>query len=353
MIILIPAYEPGPRFLDVIDSINEQLNFPEIVVVDDGSGPLYREVFDGARSRGAEVLSYEKNRGKGLALKHGITFIQRSFPNESIVCADCDGQHTAHDIGRVARALEDGSSDMVLGARAFTGAVPLRSRLGNSVTRLAFAAATRTKISDTQTGLRGYRPGILDWLRNIGGERFEYEFNVLLAAHHAGVSVTEIPIETVYLEQNASSHFRPLADSARIYWPLAKFTFSSFGAFIVDFVCLLTFMSITGNLLVSVVAARVVSATANFLANRQFVFSGAKQSPNGAASRYATLVVALLGANYVLLRILTSMSLSLATAKVITEMTLFIASYQVQKRLVFKKLDAAGWNTDRTSVDAA
>ena len=353
MIVLIPAYEPGTRFLDVIDSLNEHLDFPQIVVVDDGSGPSYSHIFDAVRIRGAEVLTYEENRGKGFALKHGISFIQRSFPNESIVCADCDGQHTAEDIGRVVLAVEEGTSDIVLGARAFTGEVPLRSRFGNSVTRLAFAAVTRTKISDTQTGLRGYTPEIFDWLLAIDGDRFEYEFNVLLAARQAGVSVTEIPIETIYLEQNASSHFRPLADSARIYWPLAKFAISSFGAFIVDFVCLLAFMAITGNLLVSVVAARIVSATANFLANHYFVFPGANRSPQQAASRYAALAVALLGANYVLLRILTALSLGLATAKVIAEATLFVTSYQVQKRLVFKKVDATRWNTDKVSVEAA
>lgn len=335
MIVLIPAYEPGPRFVELLDAINERLPGTRVVVVDDGSGPAYWQFFAAARDRGAEVLSCVENRGKGHALKLGFGHIERHFPDESIVCADSDGQHSARDIEDVALALHEGTSPMVLGIRAFTGMVPLRSRFGNAATRLMFAAATHTRISDTQTGLRAYRPELLGWLQSVEGDRFDYELRLLLAANDADIPIAEVPIATTYLEENASSHFRPVVDSVRIYWPLAKFSVSSLAAFVIDFLCLLAFVAITGNLLVSVVAARLVSASINFLTNRHFVFADREAPLDRSGRRYASLAVVLLGANYILLRVLTAASLSLAVAKVITEASLFVTSYQVQKRLVF------------------
>jgi hypothetical protein len=63
---------------------------------------------------------------------------------------------------------------------------------------------------------------LLPWLVSIEGRRYEYELNVLLSAKQAGVAVRQIPIETVYEDNNKGSHFRPLIDSALIYARLFK-----------------------------------------------------------------------------------------------------------------------------------
>jgi hypothetical protein len=110
----------------------------------------------------------------------------------------------------------------VLGVRRFAGDVPLRSKVGNAVTQALFRAATGRGVRDTQTGLRAYPAALLEWLRTVPGERFEYEMNVLLMAARAGHRIEEVEIATTYLDGNASSHFSALSDSARIYWPLLR-----------------------------------------------------------------------------------------------------------------------------------
>ena len=65
---------------------------------------------------------------------------------------------------------------------------------------------------------------LVPWLLNLDGNRFEYEFNMLLEAKKSGHQISEVPIETVYLEENKSSHFRPIRDSIRIYSPFLKFS---------------------------------------------------------------------------------------------------------------------------------
>lgn len=71
MIILIPSYEPDQQLPALIRSLREDEPHVPIVVVDDGSGPQYRNVFDGVRALGCHVISYGRNRGKGFALAPG------------------------------------------------------------------------------------------------------------------------------------------------------------------------------------------------------------------------------------------------------------------------------------------
>ncbi|QTE27991.1 glycosyltransferase [Pengzhenrongella sicca] len=338
MIVLIPAYEPDDRLVRLVESIRRAAPQLHVVVVDDGSGSAYTEVFAAARARGAAVIGYAANRGKGSALKSGFRHAARAFPGEAVVCADCDGQHDVADILRVAGRVEPSGRTMVLGSRRFTGRVPPRSRLGNAATAVAFRLVTRVRLHDTQTGLRAYPAAMLPWLATVDGDRFEYELNLLLHAAGAGYAVEEVEIATIYLAGNASSHFRPVLDSLRIYAPLAKFALSSVAAFVVDTVAVLALVAAMGSdsLLPAVLGARALSASVNFLINRALVFDRDAQAPvRVAAARYWALVAALLAANFALLTALTELGLALLPAKVLTEAALWAVSYQVQRRVVF------------------
>ncbi len=227
---------------------------------------------------------------------------------------------------------------MVLGTRSFTGNVPARSRFGNNATRLLFTLATGERIADTQTGLRGYPASMLPWLRSVHGERYEYELNLLLEARQAGYAIRSVDIATVYLDHNSGSHFRPLADSARIYAPLLKFLASSFTAFLVDTVMFLILNTATDSLLLAVAGARAVSSAVNFAVNRRVVFRHGREKPAAQTGvRYFSLVLVLLAANFALIAALEAASLPPLAAKVIAEITLLAVSYAVQQRFLFAK----------------
>ena len=218
MVVLIPAYEPDQRLVDVVAELRRRTPDWRIVVVDDGSGRTYTHLFTDVAALGATVLTHSANQGKGAALKTGFTWVREHAPGEAVVCADSDGQHLIADVVRVAAAVVPGA--MVLGGRRFTGSVPLRSRFGNTITRHVFRVLSGIALYDTQTGLRAYPHELLGWLLSVPGDRFEYEFQALLRARPAGVRIVEIEIETVYDVREKSSHFRPLRDSWRIYAPL-------------------------------------------------------------------------------------------------------------------------------------
>lgn len=345
MIILIPAYEPDQQLPALIRSIRDAEPWATVVVVDDGSGPEYKEVFDGVRALGCHVIGYARNRGKGFALKTGFGFIADHLPGRNVVCADSDGQHTIVDILRVAAAVKPGAPAMVLGTRSFTGNVPARSRFGNNATGALFTLATGQRIPDTQTGLRGYPASMIPWLRTVHGERYEYELNLLLEAGQAGFALHSVDIATVYLDHNSGSHFRPVADSARIYAPLLKFLASSFTAFLVDTVMFLILTAVSDSLLLAVVGARAVSSAVNFAVNRRMVFRHGREKPVARTGvRYFSLVIALLAANFGLIAALEAVSLPALPAKILAEIALLAVSYVVQQRYLFTR------STDREKL---
>ena len=339
MIILIPSYEPDHKLVTLVESIEGSDEDHHVLVVNDGSDPRFDPIFDRARSAGATVIKHDPNRGKGYALKQGFAYVNHNFPDHDVVCADSDGQHTLSGILSVVAALCSNADKIVLGARDFSGEIPLRSRFGNSATRIALRAASGLRLQDTQTGLRGYPASLLGWLTTIDGDRFDYELSVLLEAKRREIDVVEVPIATIYIDDNESSHFRPVIDSVRVYLPLLRFSMSSLAAAALDFVLVLALMALTGNLVIAVVGARICSASLNFTLNRRLVFDPEGRTPLPAAiAGYGAVAVGILIANYAMLHVLYErVGIYLGVAKLVTEVSLFLASYSLQKHFVFSR----------------
>jgi glycosyltransferase involved in cell wall biosynthesis len=336
MNILIPSYEPDIRLLKLIDQLRASGLFT-IVIVDDGSGEAYSGIYREARELGCTVITHSVNRGKGHALKSGFHYFMQKGCSGGVVCADSDGQHLPQDIIKIGNGIEQYDGHIILGSRRFTGNVPLRSRFGNAATRLIYAMKTGHRIYDTQTGLRGYSFDMLSWLCSIPGDRFEYEMNLLLEAPGAGYSFYEITIDTVYLDHNESSHFRPIADSARIYAPFLKFSLTSILSALIDYLLLAVIHLFSSSLLLAVLGARLASSIFNYTMNKNFVFSKGKRSAiQSSMPKYFTLVFIIICLNYGLMYVFNErIGIPLLIAKLLTEGTLFLFSYWAQRKYVY------------------
>jgi len=178
---------------------------------------------------------------------------------------------------------------------------------------------------------------------DIPGERYEYEINMLLTAAQSGIPIREEWIETVYLEDNASSHFNPFRDSLKIYMCIFKFAASSLLAFVIDYVLVLLFSALTkgwgasASLNFSVIAARLISATVNFTVNRRVVFNGNERFGK-ALVKYAALAAVVLALNLLLMRLLTiNLGWPIPLAKILVEVLLFCMNFVVQGKFVYRK----------------
>jgi glycosyltransferase involved in cell wall biosynthesis len=336
--VLIPAYNPDERLLEVVAGLIAG-GVPHLVVVDDGSRPACAPVLDRllAQPR-CQLLRHAFNLGKGRALKTGLNSLLVQHPDYcGVVTADADGQHRPEDILRVARELEEHSDRLVIGCRRFGGRVPLRSRFGNGLTRAIFALLTGRRLSDTQSGLRGIPRGFAVRILGLAGDRYEYEMNMLLAARRCGVEILEVPIDTIYIDDNRSSHFNPLVDSMKIYFLLFRFLFSSLFSALVDFIVFFNLFALSAHLPASIIVARAISGTVNFLINRRVVFKD-RHRLAPAFIKFWALLVSRGALSLVLIETLAArFHFRVLLAYLLVEASLFLVSFAIQRDFVFSR----------------
>ncbi len=351
--VIIPAYKPDEKLINTLNEL-VKTGFSDILVVDDGSGSEFAPVFEQVCAiPECTLLRHTQNRGKGAALKTAMSFFLDNRPEKkAVVTADADGQHLAKDILATAqRCLEGGN--IVLGCRDFSQShVPARSRMGNRITIGVFRLFFGMKCSDTQTGLRAFPRQVLPKLLQVEGDRYEFETHMLFLISREKMAFDEVKIDTVYIEENRSSHFRVVRDSIRIYGLIIKYLLSSVASALVDEGCFLLLKTLFGaatavlGIPVTFVAAglaRVVSSLFNYFVNAKVVFEG--KTDKNTLLRYYTLAVCQIAISAALVfgleSLLSITSPLLSTlVKTLVDTVLFFFSFRIQHKWVFNDTKA-------------
>lgn len=341
--IVMPTYEPSEVAIDTVSSLRAATDVP-IVVVDDGSGHRYQYIFERiGRMSNVVVLTHIANQGKGRALKTAMMHVANEMPEmDGIVTIDSDGQHAVADILNVMDKLTEKSDALILGVRNFSQkGIPVKSKIGNEATRILFRFMTGKKLSDTQTGLRGIPRRWFETFVAVEGERFEYEMNALAHSGDFEIELIEVPIQTIYIEGNQSTHFKPVQDSIRVYKVFVTYLFSSGASFVLDvalftlFTRLFSIMWPVYYIIIATIVARLLSSLFNYFVNRHAVFKeGSKQS----FYRYFVLAMGIMLVSAVSVQFLYSNLFQgwAVLLKVAVDSALFVLAFILQRRWVFK-----------------
>lgn len=336
--LIIPALNPTDVLVDLVKQLRA-IGFHNIVVVNDGSAPDRTSPFSAVAMLDAHVITHDVNLGKGQALKSGFQYSQDNKFRVTITL-DADGQHLPDDILAVAEtALSQKTPSAVLGVREFAGDVPLRSRFGNELTQWIFRTLSGVRVGDTQTGLRAFPADMLPRLLQLQGDRYEYEMNVLVSLAKAKCPILEVPIETVYLDGNSGSHFRPVADSIRIYSVLLRDLFLALSSFGIDIALFTIFLALTGSIVNATYAARVFSGIYNFVGNKYFVFRriGAK-SLGPEIAGYILLALVLMVSSGQLVSFFTSyLNTNPTLCKIAVDLGLYVCSFLIRRYVIFRR----------------
>lgn len=344
--IVIPSYEPDEKLCMLLGNL-KNAGFEEIVLVDDGSqGSEYQNIFAKAQEAGCIVLHHAVNQGKGRALKTAFNHCLFAYPDAiGCVTIDSDGQHTVKDMTACMEALVKAPDSLVLGSRNFDEAgIPARSVFGNKITSRVMKLLTGISISDTQTGLRAIPAPFMKELLFEKGERFEFETNMLLSAKESGRSIVEVPIETIYLEENKTSHFNPIKDSIKIYAIFFKFILSSVSSSVVDLVLFTLFLTLLGgrsvgsisSIMIATILARILSAVYNFTMNYKVVFKS-HDNAGRAVVKYACLaVLIMLASGFFVEHIYALAAIPEVIIKIPVDVLLFLVSFWAQREFVYK-----------------
>lgn len=346
IVIIIPAYEPDEKLTKLIGSIKKAELGQPIIVVDDGSGSEYSEIFDGIKEE-VHLYTHHVNMGKGRALKDAMNMALNLYPElTGCVTIDSDGQHSVKDMVACMDALRENPESLVLGCRDFDKSnVPGKSRFGNRTTSRVLKMFTGLRISDTQTGLRAISRDYMKFLLCEKGERYEFETNMLLSAKENEIPIIEVPIETIYLNDNKGSHFNPLKDSLRIYAVFAVFIIGSVTASILDMSLFQLFCNVLKSgdyggisyIVLSTYIARIVSSMYNFIFNYKRVFKQKGTFVSSMIKYYILAAIIMTLSGFTVARLHEVWPIAELAIKIPVDVLLFLVSAWAQKEFVYKK----------------
>ncbi|MEO3473574.1 glycosyltransferase family 2 protein [Roseomonas sp. CAU 1739] len=213
LVAVIPAYQEAATIADVVTRLRGTVPGLAVLVVDDGSSDGTAGI---AAAAGALVLGGAANQGKGAALRLGM---RAALTREAgfVATLDGDGQHRPEDLPRLlALAAPD---RIVIGSRRGAPGQPAARRRANRVADFWISWAARHPVADSQSGFRIYPAAALaDLARYEGRARgFSFESEILIDAARAGITTAAADIPALYgAALRRASHFRPVADIARI-----------------------------------------------------------------------------------------------------------------------------------------
>lgn len=338
--IIVPSYNPNEEIMSNF-ILELKKSFKNIIIVNDGCYKEYDDYFKGFEEKGITILKHHINQGKGRAIKTAFNYLCNEHKDfKSTVTADCDGQHTIEDIKTCSKLAIEFPNNLILGVRDFDQKqVPTQSKLGNKITRTIFKIFIGLSITDTQTGLRGFSKKMVETFLGTPGERYEYETNMLIECKYKDIKIKETKIDTIYINNNATSHFNPVKDSIIIYKLFFKYILSSISSFLLDILLFTIFLNIFKNtnesVLISTILSRVISSIYNYLVNGKFIFKNANKL---SLYKYFFLVLTQMFISGFSVTYLSKIFInsSKILIKIIVDIIIFIINFVVQRDFVFK-----------------
>lgn len=337
-VLLIPAYNPEEKIVPLIKEIPEA-SFDQILIINDGSSIEHTDIFNQlSKIKNVNILVHEKNKGKGAALKTGFLYILKNIKNcMGVITADADGQHSKKDILAIAKFLKPEQRQLAIGSRTFDSKVPLRSHLGNKMTRMIMKLFFKMELKDTQSGLRAIPVALMPELLSIPFNRYEFEIEMLLVARKNGYTFKEIEIDTIYENNNVASSFNPVVDSAKIYFVLFRYIIASLITAAVDYAVFFISYSFLPKIFLCTYFARLIALFVNFVILKKYVFHSKEKNT-------------IIGVKYLLLVVISgfisslaieyfhhSLNLNIILSKISAELLLYFGIFIAQKEFVFRR----------------
>jgi glycosyltransferase involved in cell wall biosynthesis len=204
---IIPAFNEARTIQQVVRGVRDCVD--HILVIDDGSTDDTARL---AREAGAEVLPQGINRGKGHAVRSGLTAIaERGFTHALVM--DADMQHLPSEAAILLDAARQSDADVVLGERRFgRQEMPASRYYANRIGSRALSWFIGARFTDTQCGFRVYRLEALRGL-NLHARGYDIETEMLVKLARRGARIASTPVTAVYADQQ--SKLRPVRDTTR------------------------------------------------------------------------------------------------------------------------------------------
>ena len=220
--VVIPTSGNAGTIADVVHRVLEQCL--DVIVVSDGCKDTTLDILRGID--GITIVAYEKNAGKGAALRRGFRkALEMGFAYA--ITIDADGQHFPEDIPVMLEANKKYPGALIVGQRMGLEKAERSagSKFANAFSNFWFAVQTGHRLRDTQTGFRLYPLKKLPLQFSIFNHhfslilpRYEAELELLVFASWHGIRLVSAPVHVCYPKpEERVSYFRPVRDFSRIF----------------------------------------------------------------------------------------------------------------------------------------
>jgi glycosyltransferase involved in cell wall biosynthesis len=210
--VIIPTYNNDGTLAQVIADVSAYCS--DIIVVNDGSDDDTVNILNSFPA--IQSISYQKNMGKGWALRKGMRYaIKRGY--KYAISIDSDGQHFAKDLPVFLDKLETAGNALIIGSRNMDQAsVPGKSSFGHQFSNFWYKVETGIDCPDTQSGFRLYPLDLIKDMRFVT-RKYEFEIEILVRAAWKGIKIDSVPVDVYYApKETRVSHFRPFTDFSRV-----------------------------------------------------------------------------------------------------------------------------------------
>ena len=338
-IAIIPAYNPGPVMIDVVNKA--LLYVDHIFLINDGCSEDHSEFFSVFSDHDrVEVVSHKNNLGKGHALYSGfMSSLDLDF--DYIITIDSDGQHLPEEINNFKEYIEKSSKsfDFIIGERKVGRNMPLKSNIGNNVTGLLFRLFWGGNVFDTQSGFRAISNKFLrNNIEKIKPGRYETEMKMLISALRGGYNVGSVKVSTVYFDNNKNSKFNPIRDSFSVLKQFFLFAGFALSAWILDY-----FLFILLNAFFSVffvwahMVSKIISVIYYFYVNKYIVFKSYNHSLFEILRYLFIVSLNIIITSGLLYLLVSNFELNQFISKPLVDVLMFVINFFVLKGFVYNK----------------
>ena len=205
--VVMPVYNEKDTILEIIRRVQAVPIEKEIIVVDDCSTDGTRELLGKLSGPGIQVVSHDRNRGKGAALRTGF----RKASHDIIIIQDADLEYDPKDYPRLLEPILSGNADVVYGSRFLGGphrVFYFRHYVGNQIVTLLSNIFSDLNLSDMETGYKVFARRVFEGI-TIESNRFGFEPEITAKVARKGYRVYEVPV---------SYHGRSYTEGKKITW---------------------------------------------------------------------------------------------------------------------------------------
>ncbi|OZG43759.1 acyltransferase [Aeromonas sp. A35_P] len=217
--LLIPCYNHAAPLAAVLARLAE-FGLP-CLLVDDGSEPVAAAALDAlaARHPWVSLLRHPHNQGKGGAVMTGLRRAHELGFSHALQ-VDADGQHDLTDLPALLAEARQHPAALVSGRPLYDDSVPKGRLYGRYITHVWVWIETLSfAIKDSMCGFRVYPlASTCALLERVAlGRRMDFDTEVMVRLHWAGVPMRFVPTRVIY-PVDGRSHFRLFRDNLDISW---------------------------------------------------------------------------------------------------------------------------------------